>query len=67
MDRQAAWLDGAIEALAVHELHRDEPDVAFVFDCMQGDYARVVEPRDRARLALEARQPARIARDLRGP
>ena len=55
-DRQPARCHLPIEAVALDQLHRQEPDAVLVLDRIERDDIRVVEAGHGARLVLESRQ-----------
>src|SRR5262245_3296078 len=56
----AGRVDGVGKTAAVDQLHHERPDVAALFDPMNGCDVGMIERRQHARLAVEARQPLPI-------
>ena len=63
-DRQPARRHLPIQAMALDQLHRQEPDAVLVFDRVERDDIRVVEAGHGARLVLEARQAFGVRRHV---
>jgi hypothetical protein len=64
--RQPARLDEPGQRLPLDQLHGQEVQPLVLFDRIDGDDARVVERRDRARLALEPLQVLQLRGARRG-
>jgi len=59
---KAARAHEPAQVAALDQLHGEEPDAFLLLDRVEHHDVRVVEPRDRAGLALEPREPVRLAR-----
>jgi hypothetical protein len=64
VELEASGWQHLIEALALDQLHRQEMDPVGLLHRVDGDDVRLVEGRDRLRLALESLQPLCIRRHL---